>query len=50
VNIKRFTAQYGTTFDAGNAALPARPRNRVDQEYLFILGEFGGKTFNDGVF
>lgn len=50
MDVRRFVAHYDITADSGNAAVPSAIRKRVDDDYLFILDKFGGKTFNNGIF
>jgi hypothetical protein len=50
MNLKPFLDHYKITHDAGNTPLPASLKKRVDAEFLFVLENLGGKTFNHGIY
>lgn len=50
MNLRRFFASYFVTSDSGNAPVPEIIRNRVDADFLSVLNQLGGKSFNHGLF
>lgn len=50
MNLAPFFRRFRITHDDGNAPLPASIRKKVDDEFLLVFEQCGGKTFNHGIF